>query len=70
MVTAPAGAVDAVEAKARVAGVDVRRIGTTGGDVLTIAGEAPIPLVELLRAHEDWLPSYMSSSAAQGRESP
>ena len=70
VVTAPTAAVDAIEAKARAAGVEIARIGTTGGDALTVAGEAPIPLVELLRAHEDWLPSYMSSSAAQGRESP
>ena len=70
VVTAPTAAVDEIEAKARAAGVEIARIGTTGGDALTVAGEAPIPLVELLRAHEDWLPSYMSSSAAQGRESP
>ena len=37
------------------------RIGETGGDALTLSGGHAISLMELRRAHEGWLPGYMSS---------
>ena len=60
--TVHAGAVDAIIARAGIAGVPVRRIGTTGGDGLTIPGEQAL-LVEQLRARfEAWLPQYMAGT--------
>jgi phosphoribosylformylglycinamidine synthase II len=51
---------DAVLARAREASVPVWRIGATGGDVLALPGEVPLP-VATLRAHfEGWLPAYMA----------
>ena len=54
---------DAVMQRARAAGVPVARLGTTGGEVLAVAGERPL-LVKNLRARfEAWLPAYMAAPA-------
>jgi phosphoribosylformylglycinamidine synthase len=50
---------ETVETRAGAANVPVRRIGTTGGDALSIAGET-IAVAALKTAHEDWLPAYMA----------
>ena len=55
-----AGAVEAIIDRAVLAGVPVRRIGTTGGDALTIAGEPAIGVEELSERFERWLPAYMA----------
>jgi phosphoribosylformylglycinamidine synthase subunit PurL len=47
----------------RGAGVPVQTIGSTGGDVLILPGEAPITVGELAAASESWLPNYMASPA-------
>jgi phosphoribosylformylglycinamidine synthase len=44
-------------------GVPARRIGVTGGDALNLAGEASILVAELSRAHEGWLPLFMTAPA-------
>ncbi len=36
-----------------------RRVGTTGGGALTLAGRDAICLPELARVHEGWLPAFM-----------
>ena len=38
------------------------RIGTTGGDAIAIAGEAPVSVESLKAAFEGWLPAYMSGA--------
>ena len=43
------------------AGVEARVIGLTGGDSLTLPGEAPILIADLGAAHEGWFPAYMAS---------
>ena len=43
------------------AGVEARVIGVTGGDSLTLPGEAPILISDLGAAHEGWFPAYMAS---------
>ena len=43
------------------AGVEARVIGVTGGDSLTLPGEAPILIADLGAAHEGWFPAYMAS---------
>jgi phosphoribosylformylglycinamidine synthase len=40
--------------------VALHRLGATGGQVLTIAGEQPLPIHELKRRFEAWLPAYMA----------
>ncbi len=62
LVTAAETEADAIQRGADVAGVACLRIGTTGGDALALGGEAPIPLADLRRAHEDWLPGFMAGA--------
>ena len=52
---------DAVLANARAAGVPARRIGTSGGMSLKIAGVGAISIDRLRAAHEGWLPAYMAA---------
>jgi len=60
LLSVPAAKVNAVLDRARASSVLVSRIGTTGGDALTLPGERPI-LVTILREHsEGWLPIYMA----------
>ncbi|HEX7969606.1 MAG TPA: phosphoribosylformylglycinamidine synthase subunit PurL, partial [Stellaceae bacterium] len=42
-------------------GVAVRRLGTTGGDSLTVEGADAISTAELRRINEAWLPAYMAA---------
>ena len=51
-----------VEAAAGRAGVLARRVGTTGGVALTLAGGDAISLRELAEIHQGWLPSLMGTS--------
>ena len=52
---------DSVIAEIMNAGVVAKKIGVTGGDSLTLPGEAPVPLARLRSAHENWLPDYMQA---------
>jgi phosphoribosylformylglycinamidine synthase len=63
-VTTTQAAADALISDAGVAGVPVLRVGETGGDALILPDLAPIPVAELIRAHEDWLPNYMAGAPA------
>ncbi len=60
--TVHSGAVDAIIARAGIAGVPVRRIGTTGGETLTVPGEQPLSVEELGARFEAWLPQYMAGT--------
>ena len=62
VIAAPEGDAAAILAEARSAGLDARRIGTTGGDALVIAGEPALPLADLIHLQEVWLPNYMGAS--------
>jgi phosphoribosylformylglycinamidine synthase len=42
------------------AGVEIAQIGQVGGDSLELAGVIDLPVDELSRVHEAWLPGYMS----------
>jgi phosphoribosylformylglycinamidine synthase len=44
------------------AGAAARRLGTTGGNALTLPGERPILVVNLRERFEGWLPRYMAAS--------
>jgi phosphoribosylformylglycinamidine synthase len=51
---------ETVRAAAKAAGVPAARIGTTGGDSLTVAGGGAISVGELREANEAWLPNFMA----------
>ena len=53
---------DAVLQAAKAAGVSASVIGSTGGDALTVTGQAAISLSDLASAHEGWLPDYMAGA--------
>jgi phosphoribosylformylglycinamidine synthase len=53
---------EAIEAKAGAASVPIRRLGITGGDALTLAGDS-IAVAALKDAHEGWLPAYMAGKS-------
>ncbi|HXZ01030.1 MAG TPA: phosphoribosylformylglycinamidine synthase subunit PurL [Stellaceae bacterium] len=55
--TDPGGLVRRLEA----AGAPVIRLGTTGGDALTVDGKGAISIVELRQINEAWLPNYMAA---------
>ncbi len=60
LVVADEGEADTIQRGADVASIFCLRIGTTGGDALVLGREAAIPLAELRRAHEEWLPGFMA----------
>jgi phosphoribosylformylglycinamidine synthase subunit PurL len=60
--TVHAGAVDAIIARAAIAEVPVRRIGTTGGEALNIPGEQSLSVEALRTRFEAWLPQYMAGT--------
>ena len=64
IVTVPAAEAGRVLAKMKGCGVPCVRIGTTGGEAVAVAGEAPISVATLKTAFESWLPAYMSGKAA------
>jgi phosphoribosylformylglycinamidine synthase len=53
---------EAIVARCKAAGIPVRRIGQTGGDALTLAGERPILLKTLGERFEGFLPAYMAGA--------
>jgi len=64
VVTAPPSAAEAIEHEAREGGVPIYRLGATGGETLTAAGERSILVDELKRRFEAWLPEYMAGGPA------
>jgi phosphoribosylformylglycinamidine synthase II len=49
--------------RAKAAGVPLVRLGATGGRVLALDGERPLPVDELKKRFEAWLPAYMAGAA-------
>jgi phosphoribosylformylglycinamidine synthase len=62
IVTVAEDQVGRVLAKMRGCGVPCVRIGTTGDDVIAIAGEAPVSVAALRSGFENWFPAYMSGA--------
>jgi phosphoribosylformylglycinamidine synthase len=54
---------EAAMARIKAAGVPLRRLGQTSGDLLILPNEAPIPVRGLALRHEGWLPAYMAGRA-------
>jgi len=53
---------EAVAQRAQAAGVPMMRLGATGGRLLALGDERPLPVSELRHRFEHWLPAYMSAS--------
>ena len=53
---------DRVMEVARTAAVPIVRLGATGGRVLAFGDERPLPIADLLKRFEEWLPAYMAGS--------
>jgi len=49
-----------VTQRAAAAAVPLTRLGATGGRALAMTGERPLPVAELKRRFEAWLPAYMA----------
>jgi phosphoribosylformylglycinamidine synthase len=64
VLTVRPGDAEAATARAKAAGVPVRRIGSTSGNALTLPGERPILLKALSGRFEGWLPAYMAGGIA------
>ena len=59
--------VDAMQAeevveRARLLALPARIVARTGGDTIALKGERALPLEDLRRAHEAWLPGYMGAA--------
>jgi phosphoribosylformylglycinamidine synthase len=63
LVTVRADGVEAVMRRAGAASVPVHRLGTTGGNTISLAGERPVAISALNERFEGWLPAYMSGSS-------
>jgi phosphoribosylformylglycinamidine synthase len=59
LLTADPGKAEAIAASAQANGIACVIIGTTGGDALTIQGEAAILVKDLKWRHEQWLSGFM-----------
>jgi phosphoribosylformylglycinamidine synthase len=53
----------AVLRRAQAAGVPLTRLGATGGTVLAVANERPLPVADLAARFEGWFPAYMTGPA-------
>ena len=63
VVTCRRADVNRLQSDAVRAGVPTWHCGVTGGDALTLPGEAPILLGDLVEAHEAWFPAYMAGAS-------
>ncbi len=59
VVTLPEGELERVESAAQSAGIAFTRLGTVGGNDLTVAGVLSISVANMTKAHENWFPVFM-----------
>jgi len=64
IVTVPAEQAGLVLVKMKGCGVPCARIGTTGGDVIAVSGEAPVSVTSLKTGFESWFPAYMNAKVS------
>ncbi len=64
VVTVAAGALDAVAARAKAAGVSLPVIGKTGGDAVKLGDAKAVSVADLRAAHEGWFPDFMQGDLA------
>ncbi|WP_296575810.1 phosphoribosylformylglycinamidine synthase subunit PurL [Phreatobacter sp.] len=63
VLTVRADDVETLATRAAGAGVELTRLGVTGGAALTLPGEESILVKDLKDAFESWLPAYMARAA-------
>jgi phosphoribosylformylglycinamidine synthase II len=63
LVTVPLDRADELIRRIQAASVLVHRIGTTGGDAISIPGERAVAVAALNERFEGWLPGYMAGAA-------
>ena len=51
-----------IERRAKAASIPINRLGATGGRVIALGDERPLPLEALIERSESWLPTYMAGS--------
>ena len=51
-----------IERRAKAASLPINRLGATGGRVIALGDERPLPLEALIERSESWLPTYMAGS--------
>ena len=61
VVAAKPGVAEQIAERARLLGLPARIIGKSGGNGLTLKGEAALSLAELRAVHEAWLPGLMGA---------
>jgi len=54
---------DAIAPRANTAGIKLTTLGATGGVFLTLESVLPVPIGELKKRFEGWLPAYMAGPA-------
>ena len=54
---------DAIMRRANAAGIKLTRLGATGGAFLTLEGAQAMPIGDLKKRYESWLPGYMTGPA-------
>jgi phosphoribosylformylglycinamidine synthase len=59
VIEAAPGLVEEIIERSRLLALPARVVARVGGDALTLKSEAALPLDDLRRAHEGWLPTYM-----------
>ena len=64
VVSVSPAAAEEVVSRARLLELPARIVGRSGGEALTLPGEAPLPVRELREAHEGWFPQYMAGPEA------
>jgi phosphoribosylformylglycinamidine synthase len=62
VITARGDEVAAILRDAEAEKVPIRRLGVTGGPVLAVAEERPLPVAELKKLHSEWLPAFMTAA--------
>ena len=67
MTMAVAARAQEIIVRALAAGVSVSRLGTTGGDALTLKGDRPILVAKLRESFESWFPAYMGGGSPGDR---
>ncbi len=60
LLAAPKDKAEEILRRAAQTGLPVAVIGETGGDSLALGGAGPVPVRDLLEAHEGWMPAYMA----------
>jgi phosphoribosylformylglycinamidine synthase len=60
VITVPASLAAEVLKQTKAAGIPVQQLGTTQDSLLEVAGQLKLPVSDLTKLHEAWMPAYMA----------